>query len=173
MSVLTQEQANTLMEYPNYNLAKGYGEALQMIFQGAFLAPVLPISLLYSIIGMIIFYWTEKYILLKKRSAKHHISYELTVEMVELLEMTILIFASSSFFFRYLFEGTFSYINLMLLVIGIIYSALPMENIVNHYFSHQQSQDEVTTYKENIREFDTDYGREVKKQKKDNFYSQL
>jgi hypothetical protein len=149
------------MEYPNYNLAKAYGEALQMIFQGAFLAPLLPISILYTIIGMIVFYWTEKYILTKKRSAKHHISYELTVEMIELLEMVILVFSFSSFLFRFIFIGRLSYIDAAMLFIGIIYSVLPMEKIATKYFSETLDSDHNQTYMENKSDFDTDYKREV------------
>lgn len=82
---------------------------------------------------MIIFYWIEKYTLIKKRCAKHHISYELTVEMIELLEMTILVFSFSSFLFRFLFVGKFSYIDAGMLLVGIIYSVLPMEKIAKKY----------------------------------------
>jgi hypothetical protein len=77
------------MEYPNYNLSNAYSEVILAVYATSFLAPLVPLVIFYSLFGLICFYWVEKYLLINKRSVRNTISYELTKEMIELLELSL------------------------------------------------------------------------------------
>jgi hypothetical protein len=59
-------------------MGKRYAEILKTMWFTFFYSPVIPLSSLISIIGMILYYWTDKYNLLRKRTVKDTIGKELS-----------------------------------------------------------------------------------------------
>lgn len=50
-----------LFELPEHKIEEGYAEVLKTMNVTFFLGPLLPIGYLFSMIGLILFYWAEKY----------------------------------------------------------------------------------------------------------------
>lgn len=71
------------------------------MYISVFYCTVVPIGLIISIIGFIILYWQEKYVLLKRKSVKRQISIYLSLEMTEYLELIIMVYAVSNVLFKY------------------------------------------------------------------------
>ena len=59
-STLTQQQMNNLFENPEHDLARSYVLVLKTIYFTAFYSVIIPIGMFVSIIGLILWYWTEK-----------------------------------------------------------------------------------------------------------------
>lgn len=115
---------------------------------------------MYATIGLLIYYWVDKYILLTKRSVKHTISAAMPFEMLEILDINILIFTISSFYFRYTLCGEYSSIGIFMVVFSIIYTIAPTEQLSLYLFPVRESQNETLTYEEAKADLDTDYDRE-------------
>lgn len=71
-------------------MGKRYSDIMKTMWFTFFFCSVLPASGLISTIGMIAFYWADKYNLLRIRTVKENINMKLSLEMIELLEMTII-----------------------------------------------------------------------------------
>ena len=114
--------------------------------QTAFAAPLLPIVIIYGLIGLSFFYWIDKYLLLNKRSVMETISAEMPFEMLELLDMALLVFTLSSFYFRYQLSGTYTWLGLLLVLVSVVYILLPITKISLYIFPEKESRNEILTY---------------------------
>jgi hypothetical protein len=58
---------NRLFEFPEFDINVRYAFILNSIFNLAFYSPILPQAAIWIIIGFLGEYWTNKYLLIKKR----------------------------------------------------------------------------------------------------------
>lgn len=49
----------------------------------------LPIGILFSIVGLSCYYWVDKYNVMRRRSLKDSLAKEVSIEMIGLLELTV------------------------------------------------------------------------------------
>ena len=56
-------------------------------------SPVIPIGSIVSLIGLILYYWIDKYNIINKFTVKESISLHLTMEMIEMLDLIIIFHA--------------------------------------------------------------------------------
>ncbi len=80
------------MEKPEYVVGKHYADIMKTMWFTFFFCSIIPIGSLISLVGLIIYYWADKYNIINKRIVKESISKEITYEMIELLELCILFF---------------------------------------------------------------------------------
>ncbi|EGR32765.1 hypothetical protein IMG5_070910 [Ichthyophthirius multifiliis] len=90
-STLTQKQANILMEHPDYAMGKRYADVMKTMWFTFFYSPAIPMATLWSILGIIIYYFADKYNLIYRRTVKENIGKGLTFEMIEMIEYCILL----------------------------------------------------------------------------------
>ena len=74
------------MEFPDYTMGKRYADLMKTMWFTFFYSPLIPIGTLFSIVGVILYYYTDKYNLIYRRTVKENIGEQLTVDMIELLE---------------------------------------------------------------------------------------
>uniref|UniRef100_A0A061RWW3 CSC1/OSCA1-like cytosolic domain-containing protein n=2 Tax=Tetraselmis sp. GSL018 TaxID=582737 RepID=A0A061RWW3_9CHLO len=75
---LTQEKLDRLMALPQASISLRYASAVKTIALGVLTAPVLPISPLISLVGLVISFWTDKVIFLRMAHVRERVSYNLT-----------------------------------------------------------------------------------------------
>jgi hypothetical protein len=63
------------------------------VFLVSYYATILPIGLLWTILGLILFYWSNKYEISRNRSLKYNMSTDIAVEMIEMLEFSLVIYS--------------------------------------------------------------------------------
>ena len=81
---------------------------------------------------------------------------ELSTEMIELLELIIPIYGIANILFAYTLFEHISWQGVTLLVLGILYALLPMEDVVDYLFKRHEVMEE-KTYDQAEIEFDTVY----------------
>ena len=91
------------------------------------------------------YYYVDKYNVMRRRTIKESISYEVSVEMIEMLELTIIFFAVGNFTFSYHLFHKIEWQEYVIIIIGVIYSILPMEQINQHFFKVLEV-DEILNY---------------------------
>ena len=79
------------MEHPDYAMGKRYADIMKTMWFTFFFCPAIPLGTLFSLIGLIIYYFTDKYNLIYRRTVKESIGSELSFEMIELLEFSIIL----------------------------------------------------------------------------------
>jgi len=73
-SSCTQQQANIHMEEDGYTMGKRYADIMKTMWFTFFYCPVIPLGSFWSIIGLICYYWIDKYNLINRRTIKESIS---------------------------------------------------------------------------------------------------
>jgi len=117
-----------MFEKPDFDIAKGYSDIMKTMWFTAFYAPVIPMGLIFSIISLICLYWIHKYNVLRRSIIRYNMSAELSIEMTELLEWVLILYAGSNFLFEYIFnDGKVSVWGVIGLAVAVINAFLPMQ----------------------------------------------
>jgi hypothetical protein len=66
------------MEYPDYLSAKRYSDIMKTMWFTYFYATMIPLGLILSLAGLILYYFIDKYNLLRRRTVKESISSKLS-----------------------------------------------------------------------------------------------
>lgn len=85
---------------------------------------VIPFGTICSCIGLVFYYWADKYNLIKKFTAKENISLDLTVSMIDLLDFIVIWHAIGDFYFKYKMQGYVERIDIILLCCAALYNFL-------------------------------------------------
>ncbi|CAK58012.1 unnamed protein product (macronuclear) [Paramecium tetraurelia] len=149
--VLTQQEANEIMEMPDYSQAKRYGDIMKTMWFTFFYGDIIPLGILFSIMGLTLYYFVDKY---NESLSKH-----LSIEMIEMLELIIIFTGIGNTVVSSILFGEVKWQDFIIIIIGIVYILLPMEDISSVLFPLEQK-DEVQTYYEAEEHFNTDYDRE-------------
>jgi hypothetical protein len=88
--VVTQEEANVLMEHTEYYQAKRYADIMKTMWFTFFFSNAIPLGIPISLLGLCCYFWVDKYNLMRRRTCKENLSKEVSIEMIELLEMTLI-----------------------------------------------------------------------------------
>ena len=71
---MTQKEANLLMENFHYNMGKRYAEILEIMWFTYLYMSLIPIGVAITIVGLIFYYWVDKYNLLRRASVPSNIA---------------------------------------------------------------------------------------------------
>ena len=85
-AIMTQEEANILFEGPQSNLSLKYSSLIKTVLLTCFYAPAMPLSIAIAIFGLILTYWVDKYLLLRRTALPTSLGDELSRAMIEYLE---------------------------------------------------------------------------------------
>lgn len=66
-----------------------------------FYAPCIPLGLVFSMLTLVLYYWVDYYNVVHRRTIKESLSIDVSIEMIENLEMTLLFFAIGNVTFYY------------------------------------------------------------------------
>jgi hypothetical protein len=72
-------KANFLLEDPDYLSAKRYADIMKTMWFSFFFGSCIPLGPLFSLFGLILYYYIDMYNLIRKRTVKESISNELSL----------------------------------------------------------------------------------------------
>ncbi|CAD8115777.1 unnamed protein product [Paramecium sonneborni] len=157
--ILTQQEANEIMEMPDYSQAKRYGDIMKTMWFTFFYGDIIPVGILFSIMGLTLYYFVDKYNVLRRRTIKESLSKHLSIEMIEMLELIVIFTGIGNTVVSSILFGEVKWQDFIIIIIGVVYNLLPMEDISSVLFPLEQK-DEVLSYEEAEEYFNTDYDRE-------------
>jgi len=70
LSVATQAEANFIAESPDYLQSKRYADIMKTMWFTFMYGAAIPLGIVFSIIGLSIYYFVDKYNLLRRRTVK-------------------------------------------------------------------------------------------------------
>ena len=94
-------------------------------------ATLVPIRAFASLLGIGIYYWTDKYNLLRKSSLGNEVSGHVVTASMKLLDFTLILRPIGQIIFdTQIRHGTGLYFNIGMIVIGGIYLVLPLDKMI-------------------------------------------
>ena len=75
------------------DMALRYANVVKLMFFTAAVSPILPIGLPMSLLGLLILYWVDKYLLLRRYTCKNYLDAELAKEMMNILPLYTVFFS--------------------------------------------------------------------------------
>ena len=122
---LTQEEANQLMEGQDYLIGKRYAELLEMMWFTYLYSSLVPLGSMLIAVGIFLYYWVDRYNLLKRSIIKSHISGELVFLAMKLLDFTLFLKAIGELFFDERIRDGFQVESIPMITISLVYLILP------------------------------------------------
>ena len=158
-SFLTQKEAMALFEYPKFDFATSYSALIKSAFSAAFYAPVVPIALVWTLVSIVLCYWVDKYNNLRAFSVGKALGSEIAIQMIEIMEWSLVIFGVSSFVFDYIIFDHESIFDYIILGIALINAFFPMEWLNVKIFGEVKPDVYPETYNECKLDLDEEYDR--------------
>lgn len=154
---VTQHEANHLMADYHYDMGKRYAELIEMMWFTFLYADLIPVGAFLIFLGFCLYYWIDKYNLLRRSSLEGNISGDLAMQCLYLLDLTL--------FWRFLGELIFDVqiregadtLTLVFLVLSILYMLVPWEAFLD------------LVNKEDFKPNDKRYSEEYHRFKDDNY----
>lgn len=122
------------MENPDYAQAKRYCEVMNTMWVTFFYGGAIPVGVIFSFLMLNAYYWIDKYIVLRRRTIKDSISRDLSIEMIETLEMILVLYGIGSLTMNYKLTGAVLWQDVFMIVFGVLYSILPIQDITEKVF---------------------------------------
>jgi hypothetical protein len=94
-------------------------------------ADLIPIGSFVILIGLFLYYWVDKYNLLRRSYVKDHVSGDLAKKSLFLLDLTLLFKPLGSILFDAQVRKNTQYWNIIFLVFAIVYLILPWNKILD------------------------------------------
>ncbi|CAK69146.1 unnamed protein product (macronuclear) [Paramecium tetraurelia] len=105
-NTFNQIEANRIFEGPSVLLYEHYSYVCLSLWISLLFAPLLPISLLFCSSGLLLYYWIQKYLLLRRNCKPPFQSFHLNREMMNLFELSPIILAVGQIWTDYIFSSS-------------------------------------------------------------------
>jgi len=163
---LTQKEAHDIFEGVSVDMSYKYSLVVKSVLLASFYAPSLPIIIVFSIIGLALVYWVDKYIVLRRAALPFSLGSELAESMIEYLEWSTFIYALGNLLVVYSLDdhtGALAFRTVpkiwawLALVVSLIHIFLPMAAINEKLFDVVDKVTETLPYGKAKSYFLTDY----------------
>ncbi|CAD8171332.1 unnamed protein product [Paramecium pentaurelia] len=160
-NTVTQTEANTIFEGPQVLLYDNYAYVCKTVWITLFFAPLVPISLLFCICGFFLYYWIQKYLLLRRKCRPPLQSSHLNSEMCNIINFSPILLAAGQLWVDFVFESnaTTKIINFVSIGFSGLEFFFPFEKLVKKFISWPDDPNELNKYSEKWHELPTDYDR--------------
>ncbi|CAD8076135.1 unnamed protein product [Paramecium primaurelia] len=158
---LNQIEANKLFEGPQVQFYDQYSYLCKTTWLTLFFAPLIPISILFGLIGLILYYWIQKYLLLRRNRKPPFQSSHLDREMLNLLDLSPLLLSTMQFLIDYSFHSSqlCQTINVASLAVSGLELIIPSCRIHRILYKDVYEEEEQVRYEEIYLKLPTDYDR--------------
>ncbi|CAD8085698.1 unnamed protein product [Paramecium sonneborni] len=158
---ITQTEANTIFEGPQVLLYDNYAYVCKTVWITLFFAPLVPVSLLFCVVGLFFYYWIQKYLLLRRKCRPPLQSSYLNSEMCNIINFSPILLAAGQLWVDFVFESnsTTKIINFISIGISGLEFFLPFEKIAKRFLSWPDDLNELNKYSEKWLELPIDYDR--------------
>ncbi len=94
---------------------------------------IIPAGAVLIIIGLSIYYWVDKYNLLRKSSVIENVNGELGMKAIKLIDFTLVLRAAGELIFDSQIRSSTTWESIVCLIIGVLYLLLPMNRILDFF----------------------------------------
>ncbi len=116
-------------DYP-YDMSKKYSEVFKLMWLTFLYAELIPLGSFLTMMGLVLYYWVDKYNFTHSCSRKPGISGKMTLLAVKFIDATLFLVPAGAFLFDLMLRHNFDVLSLILMILGIVYLFLPMSDII-------------------------------------------
>ncbi|EAS05315.2 transmembrane protein, putative (macronuclear) [Tetrahymena thermophila SB210] len=180
-STMTQMEANSLFEGHPIDMALRYANVNKTVLFTASVSPFIPIGVPLSIIGLVVTFWVDKYLLLRRYVCKNYLTYDLAKYMLNSFKIYSVYFAFGNMLTMFMpvskFEtsqsniqhfdwpspqkSVFFYTSILGFLIALVFRYFPLKGLADLYnrmFSEKYRKRQIKTdYKDIKNELLDDY----------------
>lgn len=120
---------------------------------------LLPLGAMITIVGLSIYYWVDKYNLLRRSTVNRQVSGTLILTSLNLLDFTLFLKPMGSMIFDSYLKGQFVPSSLVMLILGVVYVIIP-KNYILKRIDNQKFRQHQQTYKDLKHTFQNTYNTE-------------
>ncbi|CAI2381736.1 unnamed protein product [Moneuplotes crassus] len=157
-SKLTQRQANQLFLGPNMDIASAYSNTCLLFLVVSFYTPIMPILPMVAGAGVLLQYWVEKYLLLRRYSIPEAAGSAMANFYANVLPFGMFLYALSNYLFLNELSDHENQHGQWALWFMIAYIVLPVRLLLN-LFTDSIEKDGEMTYESRMTTFINDYDR--------------
>ena len=125
-----------MQDYP-YDMGKRYAEIIEMMWFTFLYLDLIPVGTFFIFIGLSLYYWVDKYNLLRRSSLNGNVSAHLTLKVLNLLDLTL--------FFRFLGEIIFDAQirdgvkphSIICFILSVVFMFVPWKSVFELIFSEE------------------------------------
>ena len=150
---LRQNEANSLFEDYPIQVPYLFSSVVYLVLFTSFYGSLVPMGTIIGIITLIAFYWTYKYVLLRRTSVQNLLGKKIAYEMIEYLEYSPFLFALGDIFFSFIFFHQVSNYNIIACIIAIFNFILPMKLINKRLFRIKEKKNFYSTNKDYTQDY--------------------
>lgn len=115
-------------------MGKRYAEIIEKIWFVFLYATLIPIGAFISLVGIVIYFWVDKYILLRKSSVGREISGKIVITNLKLIDVTLALKPIGELLFDIqIRHSTALASSIVMLVIGILYLIFPVGKLIEWF----------------------------------------
>lgn len=100
-------------------------------------ATLIPVGAFFTVVGLALYYWIDKFNLIKRSSLNHNISGDLAVVSLKLLDFTLVLKPIGELIFDSQIRHSVQAESIVLLCIGTLYLVLPMDKILDFFHKEE------------------------------------
>jgi hypothetical protein len=126
----TQGEANKIASDNPYSMGKQYAEIVETLWFTFLYATIVPMGAFITIVGLSLYYWVDKYNLLRRSSLSHNISGEMAMVSLKLLDCTLIMKPVGEIIFDSGIRDHIQIESIILTAIAFVYICLPMDSIL-------------------------------------------
>ena len=157
-SVMTQREANKMLEGTNFDIAKGYADIMMIFATTAFYTPMIPMLPVFSMFGLVLNYWLQKYFLFRKSRIPQHMGERLAMLVSANIPFIMFLYALGQYIFITKLSEAANYICLPIMIFSILYYIVPKDIFLRKCQKNVFRNDD-ETYLKNKHKFIIDYDR--------------
>jgi hypothetical protein len=91
---------------------------------------LIPLGSFLIVIGLIMYYWVDKYNFLRRSALKEGLSGKMAILGLKSLDVTLFLPHAGSLLFQWILSGHFSRSSAVLCVLGILYLLVPITKLI-------------------------------------------
>lgn len=105
---------------------------------------LMPVAAVISFIGIVGYYFVDKFVLLRRSSVKQSISLELSRKIFKMLDISLILQPAGEILFDMQIRNRFSIESVVMLGIAIVYQILPIDWLLSCIFKHSYMPEKLT-----------------------------
>ena len=118
------------MENTPYDIGKRYAEVVEIMWFTSLYSSLIPIGACISLVGIVMYYWVDRYNLLRKSTIRYEVSGKMTDLAMKLLDLSLILKPAGHMLFDEQIREGYQISSIVMLVVGFIYQVLPMNKII-------------------------------------------
>lgn len=111
-------------------MGKRFAEVIETMWFTFLYSTLIPVGALITIVGLIIYYWVDKYNLLRRSSITRQVSGKVIEASLMLLDLSLFFKPLGSLIFDLHLRGQFLPSTVVLLSVGFVYALFPKAKII-------------------------------------------